>query len=259
MISVYKNCNNLKLLLNNNKNILLKSCFHQSSQLLNIKKKPLRANNKLYDIDDIQHHINKMSGAKILNITGMSNNESKWVALDKIEYQDPSGKKRVWEMCHRTSRKGDCDAVAIFTILSATKDKPRETLLVSQFRPPVGKLTFEFPAGLIDEGETAEQAAVRELKEETGYNGVVREVSPIIFSDPGLTNANMKLVVMDVDRSLDINQNVVAVPDEGEFIDVFHVPIDNLYNFLIEKEKTSHAFDSRLFHFIYGLNITPKL
>jgi len=36
-----------------------------------------------------------MSGAKILNITGMSNNESKWVALDKIEYQDPSGKKRV--------------------------------------------------------------------------------------------------------------------------------------------------------------------
>jgi len=53
MISVYKNCNNLKLLLNNNKNILLKSCFHQSSQLLNIKKKPLRANNKLYDIDDI--------------------------------------------------------------------------------------------------------------------------------------------------------------------------------------------------------------
>jgi len=73
-------------------------------------------------------------------------------------------KKKICEISPRTSRKGDCDAVAIFTILSATKDKPRETLLVSQFRPPVGKLTFEFPAGLIDEGETAEQAAVRELK-----------------------------------------------------------------------------------------------
>lgn len=200
-----------------------------------------------------------MSGAKILNITGMSNNESKWVALDKIEYQDPSGKKRVWEMCHRTSRKGDCDAVAIFTILSATEDKPRETLLVSQFRPPVGKLTFEFPAGLIDDKETAEQAAIRELKEETGYTGVVRDVSPIIFSDPGLTNANMKLVVMDVDRSLEINQNVVAVPDEGEFIDVFHIPINNLYNFLIEKEKTTHAVDARLLHFAYGLNVASKL
>jgi ADP-ribose pyrophosphatase len=200
-----------------------------------------------------------MCGAKILKIYPMSNDESKWVALDKIEYQDQSGKKRVWEMCHRTSRKGDCDAVAIFCILSATKDKPRETLLVSQFRPPVGKLTFEFPAGLIDENETAEQAAVRELKEETGYFGVPRDTSPIIYSDPGLTNANMKLVVMDVDRSLEVNQNVVAVPDEGEFIDVFHIPIDNLYSFLIEKEKTTHAVDARLLHFAYGLCVASKL
>jgi len=200
-----------------------------------------------------------MIGAKILKIYPMSNDESKWVALDKIEYQDQSGKKRVWEMCHRTSRKGDCDAVAIFCILSATKDKPRETLLVSQFRPPVGKLTFEFPAGLIDENETAEQAAVRELKEETGYFGVPRDTSPIIYSDPGLTNANMKLVVMDVDRSLEVNQNVVAVPDEGEFIDVFHIPIDNLYSFLIEKEKTTHAVDARLLHFAYGLCVASKL
>jgi ADP-ribose pyrophosphatase len=200
-----------------------------------------------------------MSGAKIIKISPMSNDESKWVALDKIEYQDQSGKKRVWEMCHRTSRKGDCDAVAIFCILSATKDKPRETLLVSQFRPPVGKLTFEFPAGLIDENETAEQAAVRELKEETGYFGVPRDTSPIIYSDPGLTNANMKLVVMDVDRSLEVNQNVVAVPDEGEFIDVFHIPIDNLYSFLIEKEKTTHAVDARLLHFAYGLCVASKL
>ncbi|ORX84735.1 hypothetical protein BCR32DRAFT_260924 [Anaeromyces robustus] len=200
-----------------------------------------------------------MSGAKILNVTGLNNSEAKWVALDKIEYQDPSGKKRVWEMCHRTSRKGDCDAVVIFTILSATKDKPKETLLVSQFRPPVGKLTFEFPAGLIDENETAEQAAVRELKEETGYHGVVREVTPIIFSDPGLTNANMKLVVMDVDRSLEINQNVVAVPDEGEFIDVFHIPVDKLYSFLIEKANTTHAVDARLLHFAFGLNVASKI
>jgi ADP-ribose pyrophosphatase len=258
MISIFRSSKNFKLLLNNNNNFLLKSCLHQTSQLLNIKKAPLNGN-KLHEIKDIDHHIKKMSKAKILNITNMNNNESKWIALDKIEYQDPSGKNRIWEMCHRTSRKGDCDAVCIYTILSATKDKPRETLLVSQFRPPVGKLTFEFPAGLIDENETAEQAAVRELKEETGYHGVVREISPIIFSDPGLTNANMKLVVMDVDRSLKINQNVVAVPDEGEFIDVFHIPIDDLYSFLIEKEKTTHAVDSRLLHFAYGLCVASKI
>jgi len=41
-----------------------------------------------------------MSGAKILKISPMSNDESKWVALDKIEYQDQSGKKRVKELIY---------------------------------------------------------------------------------------------------------------------------------------------------------------
>lgn len=36
----------------------------------------------------------------------------------------------------------------------------------------------QFPAGLIDAGETAAQAALRELREETGYSGTVVEVSP---------------------------------------------------------------------------------
>ena len=47
------------------------------------------------------------------------------------------------------------------------------------------KFTCEY-LGLIDEGETAEQTAIRELKEETGLEaeGVV-ECSPLMVSDPG--------------------------------------------------------------------------
>jgi len=41
--------------------------------------------------------------------------------------------------------------------------------LVRQHRPAIGQTILEIPAGLIDQGETAEEAAIRECEEETGY------------------------------------------------------------------------------------------
>jgi ADP-ribose pyrophosphatase len=61
-----------------------------------------------------------------------------------------------------------------------------EVLLQKQFRPPLDKVVIEVPAGLVDAGETAEQAAIRELKEETGYVGTVSETSPVMFNGTSL-------------------------------------------------------------------------
>lgn len=55
-------------------------------------------------------------------------------------------------------------------------------LLQKQYRPPLDKIVIEVPAGLIDPGETAEQCAVRELMEETGYVGTASESSPVMFN-----------------------------------------------------------------------------
>ena len=40
--------------------------------------------------------------------------------------------------------------------------------IVRQYRPALERFTWELPAGLLDPGESPEQASVRELKEETG-------------------------------------------------------------------------------------------
>ena len=42
-------------------------------------------------------------------------------------------------------------------------------LLLKEYRHAIGKWMYEFPSGMIEESESIEEAAVRELKEETGY------------------------------------------------------------------------------------------
>lgn len=51
------------------------------------------------------------------------------------------------------------------------EDETRERILLNrEFRMATGRFVYNFPAGLIDEGETPQESARRELKEETGLD-----------------------------------------------------------------------------------------
>jgi len=91
---------------------------------------------------------------------------TRWLKLETLSYVDQTGKARKWDMATRTTKRegSSADAVAILALLrSADNADYVETLVVQQFRPPVNAVTVELPAGLIDAGESAEVAALREL------------------------------------------------------------------------------------------------
>ncbi|PLW09656.1 hypothetical protein PCANC_23495, partial [Puccinia coronata f. sp. avenae] len=57
--------------------------------------------------------------------------------------------------------------VAILALVSKS-NTPLSTIIILQFRPPVNKIVVELPAGLVDENESVQGAALRELREESG-------------------------------------------------------------------------------------------
>jgi len=71
-----------------------------------------------------------------------------------------------------------------YTSLIALTDD-RRILLVRQYRPAVERYTLELPSGLVDPGESAAEAARRELLEETGYEAGEVEVLGRLFPDTG--------------------------------------------------------------------------
>ncbi|KAH7084479.1 NUDIX hydrolase domain-like protein [Paraphoma chrysanthemicola] len=200
--------------------------------------------------------ITKMSSQsstpKITSLTDLPSTEAKWIKLQKATYTDAKGKSRVWELASRkTTGKSGVDAVAMGNIIYHPT-KPPSTILVIQFRPPVNAFTIEWPAGLIDEHETAEEAAVRELYEETGYHGKVVSTSPAVSADPGMSSANMKLCMVEI-RLKEGEPEPEQHLEEGEEIQRVNVPLAELYDRLEEFAKEGYVVAAKLYHWAAGV------
>jgi len=198
--------------------------------------------------------------SKILKTEPLDSSNAKWSRLILTTYTDPSGTVRTWEHAERPTRpaNSDIDGVGIVAILKNKKGGEAEIVLQKQFRPPVGKVAIEVPAGLVDEGESAEEAAVRELREETGYIGVLGAVSGVMFNDPGFCNTNLKMVHVMVDMEDERNQNPKPQLEEGEFIETFTLPLKKLWEACKEFEKEGYAIDARVATLAEGIELAKQ-
>lgn len=171
-----------------------------------------------------------------------------WLRLEEVTFIDEDGYYRTWETATRQNEKG---AVYMITVLQPSG----RYVLVKQYRPAPDSVVLEFPAGLIDPTESAAAAAVRELKEETGYTGELKYLSPPTLSSPGMTGEKVYIATVEVNEDAPENQRPAQDCDDGENIEVIVKLTAEVKDFLAECEADGIQLDSRLAAYFLGQGI----
>jgi ADP-ribose pyrophosphatase len=100
--------------------------------------------------------------------------------------EDEAVDKSGWKMKRNVVRhRGSAVMMAV--------DDDARVMLVRQYRLPADQYMWELPAGKIDEGENALQAARRELGEETGLTAKKWKKLVIFYPSPGYVEEKMTI------------------------------------------------------------------
>jgi 8-oxo-dGTP pyrophosphatase MutT (NUDIX family) len=134
-------------------------------------------------------------------------------------------------------------------IIAITAD--REVVLIDQYRFGSRTVTREIPGGMIDEGESPETAARRELREETGFEADQWQLIGVNEPNPALQNNRCYTFLAQPARR-------VGAPrlDDNEAIETRLHPIDGVPE-MIARGEITHALVIAAFYF-YNLFLTGK-
>lgn len=174
--------------------------------------------------------------------------QGSWSNLMEFSYEDEKKQIRKWEGLHR---KNNAEAV----IMIAKMEPSKRYIIIRQFRPPTNSYLLEFPAGLVDKGEIRDQTAIRELYEETGYVGEVQNISPRLYSSPGILSEAVSFAHMQVDENLPENQRPKAHNEPGEFITVFKKSVDEISKFFSQEISHGVKFDAKLYSYFLAQGV----
>ena len=165
----------------------------------------------------------------------------KWLNLFEVSYVARTGDEKSWQIASRQNEpkclSGNYhrpDAVVIVPF-HTVRDK---MVIIREYRVPLDDYEYGFPAGLVDDGESVEQAARRELMEETGLT-VSRfiKVSPPIYSSAGMTDESIAMVYVECEGEPSNSANT-----DSELIEILFISPDEALDLL---KDTTLKFDAK--------------
>jgi len=160
------------------------------------------------------------------------------------DFLDVEGKNRTWSYAERPNKR----KAVVVVPLSSKRDF---VLLIRQFRVPMNQYVIEFPAGLMEENEAIEECSIRELEEETGFNGKILQISPLLCTSAGLTSETIYLVLVEIHEAAGC-QNLEA----SEEIEVLKIPIKDAQQKLLQYSKAGDMIDSKVWTFLGLCSLT---
>lgn len=139
------------------------------------------------------------------------------VSLAIEEHQLPDGRCASFEVVHHPG------GAAVLPLLDDGR-----VVLIRQFRPALGGMVLEIPAGRLEPGEAPEACARRELREEVGYRAENLEKLGEMLPAVGFCDERIHLFVAD---------GLSSVPqalEPDEYLEVLRLPLASVMRMVNE-------------------------
>lgn len=126
--------------------------------------------------------------------------DGKYLKKYELTYLNKAGKEKKYEIVSRKEISGPEDLGKKVSGISIIAYKDDKMLLLREFRMAINKEIYNLCAGMIEDGETIEECAKRELYEETGLT-VKRfiDILPPAFSAVGFSDVQTHIVMLEAE------------------------------------------------------------
>ncbi|UTC84018.1 NUDIX hydrolase [Treponema denticola] len=164
-------------------------------------------------------------------------------------------KTRVFSVCEKDSISPEGEKKTFISLKAPSwvivvpfyKDSSGEDVfvMVQQWRHGSESVCIEFPGGVVDKGEKPEDAALRELLEETGRTPKNIKCLSTLSPNPAIMENSCTIFLAELDKG-EVKQNL----DEDEFLNILEIPVKKVIQNMGNQPYTHAIMNAALFLYL---------